>query len=169
MNDKVLDQKLQSQIDALPKELAPSRDLWAGIDHALERRQQSSLPAFGKLSAVAAGFGALALTLWVMMAGQSDPALTPGGQSGHPMQYVMDISSSFEQQKRALLVKYQDNQPAAENWRAQLEELDNAATAIKKALDDDPGNAQLIKMLQQTYQQQLDLIEAVNRSPWQSI
>ena len=79
------------------------------------------------------------------------------------------MSQSYDEQKQALLVQYDGQESMVADWHKQLDELDSAADAIKKALESDPSNAQLIKMLQQTYQQQLDLIKMVNRSPWQQI
>lgn len=172
--NQALEAKLQQQLEQLPKTLTPSRDLWAGIDHAIEQQQQQGYrhPRQGlrwvKLSAVAAGFAVIGLTGWLTLnSGVSDDGL--GDTTGGHLVFVDEMSTSFEQQKQALLVKYQDQQQNSQNWRSQLKELDAAAAAIKKALDQDPSNAQLIKMLQQTYQQQLDLIKAVNKSPWHSI
>lgn len=170
MNDVEFDKVLQQQVDELPKQMKPSRDLWAGIDHAIEQQQAQQISkqrfSYQKLSAVAASFAVLGLTAWFTL----NTNITPGAQGpGENLQYVTQMTQSFENQKQALLVKYEDQTPNAANWRDQLKELDAAAVAIKKVLDQDPTNAQLIKMLQQTYQQQLDLIKAVNKSPWQTI
>ncbi|NQZ08065.1 MAG: hypothetical protein HRT35_12975 [Algicola sp.] len=181
MNDLEFDKTLQQQIDALPRQMKPSRDLWAGIDNAIEQQQQGKRAfSYQKLSAVAASFAVLGFTAWLTLnaniplgAGEGEASLSvqvPATQvSGENLEYVTEMTESFEIQKHDLLVKYEGQKPNADNWRAQLKELDSAATAIKKVLDQDPSNAQLIKMLQQTYQQQLDLIKAVNKSPWQTI
>lgn len=169
-SEQIAEQRLQQQIDQLPKSLTPARDLWAGIDHAIEQQQINQRYSWQKWSAMAAGFAVLGLTVWLSINVNNDiynPSGTPAGDdSSH---YLVSLSADFEKRKQALLVKYEDQSSATENWREQLQELDDAATAIKKVLDQDPTNAQLIKMLQQTYQQQLDLINAVNKSPWQKI
>ncbi|MCJ8273155.1 MAG: hypothetical protein MJK04_27605 [Psychrosphaera sp.] len=185
MNDLEFDKTLQQQIDALPRQMKPSRDLWAGIDNAIEQQQQQQQHgkrafSYQKLSAVAASFAVLGFTAWLTLnanipLGESNIeashiAVVPGAYlPGEDLEYVTEMTESFEIQKQDLLVKYEGHKPNADNWRAQLKELDSAAAAIKKVLDQDPSNAQLIKMLQQTYQQQLDLIKAVNKSPWQMI
>uniref|UniRef100_UPI0038F6B87A hypothetical protein n=1 Tax=Streptomyces scabiei TaxID=1930 RepID=UPI0038F6B87A len=65
------------------------------------------------------------------------------------------MSDYFTQQKQTLLVQYQ-NQPAlADNWQQQLVELEDAERAIKQALENEPENPALLKMLAQVYQQQL--------------
>lgn len=176
MSELDLDKELQHQIGQLPKQLKPSRDLWTGIDHAIEQELQAQvqqqhtakLTSWPKLSAVAAGFVVFGFSTWMVM--NVEPSIGVNDiASNEPMSYVSQITDSFEQQKQSLLVKYQDQQAYADDWQLQLKELDDAASAIKKALAIEPGNAQLIKMLQQTYQQQLDLIKAVNKSPWQTI
>lgn len=175
MNDAELDRKLQQQIDELPKALKPSRDLWAGIDHAIESQQQyrTKPSKVYQLFGVAAGFAVLGLSAWMYMQSSVEPLPTQNqelvAEVPAPLQYIDELSTLFEQRKQTLLVKYQDNPTATQDWKLQLEQLDKAALVIKQALVNDPTNAQLIKMLQQTYQQQIDLIEAVNRSPWQSI
>jgi hypothetical protein len=166
MNDAQFDQLLKQQIDELPSEIKPERDLWAGIDHAIEQKQDKGRFNIPKLSAMAAGLAVLGLTGYLTF---NQMELPQAHSAGDGLQYVTLMTESFEQRKQALLVKYEDTQPATDNWRQQLKELDEAAVAIKKVLDEDPTNAQLIKMLQQTYQQQLDLIKAVNHNPWQTI
>lgn len=184
MNDLEFDKTLQQQIDALPRQMKPSRDLWAGIDNAIEQQDQQKQGnhhgkpgfSFQKLSAVAASFAVLGFTAWltfnanIPLGDTQQSANVPGAYApGDNLEYVTQMTESFEVQKQDLLVKYEGHKPNADNWRAQLKELDSAAVSIKKVLDQDPSNAQLIKMLQQTYQQQLDLIKAVNKSPWQTI
>lgn len=166
MNDVNLEKQLQQQLAQLPTGLEPSRDLWAGIDHAIEMQQQRRRPRgiYQRLSAVAAGVGLTGLTVWLSLTVNVIPS-----DEGSNWQHVTLMSELFEQQKQTLLVKYADRQASADNWRSQLAELDDAAEAIKKVLDEDPANAQLLKMLQQVYQQQLDLIHAVNKNPWQQI
>lgn len=166
MNDAQFEQLLKKQIDELPREVKPSRDLWSGIDHAIEQQQGHKGIHLTKLTAVAAGFAVIGLTTWLTF----NNADLPGTQApGQNLQFVTMMTQSFEQQKQALLVKYEDAKPVTDNWQQQLKELDDAAAAIKQALVKDPTNAQLIKMLQQTYQQQLDLIKAVNQPSWQTI
>ena len=66
-------------------------------------------------------------------------------------------------------MQYQ-NQPAlTDNWQQQLTELEDAERAIKQALDNEPENPALLKMLAQVYQQQLDLINKVHAPKWQQI
>ena len=79
------------------------------------------------------------------------------------------MSKQFETQKASLLVAYQDQNAVADNWQGQLAELESAADAIKAALQNDPNNMALLRMLQSVYQQQIDLIERVHAPKWQQI
>lgn len=167
LNDEQLDQAVAQ----LVKTRKPSRDLWSGIDHAIEQqqmRQSRGHQGYQKWSAMAAGVAVLGLTVWLSTSSIKGTEPGAAGQSA-PLNYVASMSQDFAKQKQLLLTKYQDQPSASDNWREQLQQLDEAAAAIKKVLDREPANAQLIKMLQQTYQQQLDLIIAVNKSPWQQI
>lgn len=183
MNDTQLDKQLEQQLQKLPKEIKPSRDLWAGIDHAIEQQSyNNSSRTWQKFATVAAGFAVFAWLSWLTINVDSDginPSVNNGGQSiaqnnavqnnNNELDYVAQLAESYEAQKQALLVRYSGNQSVVADWQKQLDELDKAADAIKQALVADPSNSQLIKMLQQTYQQQLDLIKMVNRGPWQTI
>ena len=179
MNDAQLDKQLQQQIASLPKEVLPSRDLWAGIDHAIETgEQRHGKSSWQKLTVVAAGVATFGWLSWLTVNMNNvafDPQLSESGHmvaaqlNDRTVPFVEAMAQSHEAQKQALLVQYDANQSMVGDWQKQVEELDKAADAIKKALVLDPSNAQLIKMLQNTYQQQLDLIEMVNRSPWQQI
>jgi hypothetical protein len=82
---------------------------------------------------------------------------------------VLQMSQQHSKHKDALLTSL-DGQPATtQNWQQQLDELDQAAIAIKKALENEPNNSALLKMLQKVYQQQIMLIERVHAPAWQQI
>jgi hypothetical protein len=82
---------------------------------------------------------------------------------------VASLSTQHEQQKHALLVKLQEQPALTNNWQTQLTELDDAADAIKMALENDPNNMALLKMLQSVHQQQISLIERVHSPKWSQI
>ena len=79
---------------------------------------------------------------------------------------VSQLSQQHEEQKQFLLTGYAQQPALTDNWQAQLTELDEAATAIKTALREDPNNAAMVNMLQQVYQQQIKLIQSVHRPGW---
>ncbi|MFY8300501.1 hypothetical protein AAEU28_17180 [Pseudoalteromonas sp. SS15] len=144
---------------AKPSEVAPSRDLWPGIERAIAEPAKSSVndkQYWPKVTGIAACFiaGLLAWNVSVM----------------RPEQNTMrDLSALFEQQKQALLVQYEAQPALTNDWQQQLDELEQAEQAVKLALQNDPENAALLKMLAQVYQQQLDLINRVHAPSWQQI
>ncbi|AGH47072.1 hypothetical protein C427_4973 [Paraglaciecola psychrophila 170] len=48
-------------------------------------------------------------------------------------------------------------------------ELDDAADAIKTALENEPNNMALLKMLQSVHQQQINIIERVHSPKWSQL
>ncbi|MBU77782.1 MAG: hypothetical protein CMK63_12405 [Pseudoalteromonadaceae bacterium] len=142
------------------QDISPDKDLWPGIERAIAEPQtpQIEKPTHGwnKLAAVAACCIAALLTVQLFV-GQ--------GESNS----MMAMSDYFTKQKQGLLVQYQ-NQPAlTDNWQQQLKELEEAESAIKQALENEPENSALLQMLSQVYQQQLDLINKVHAPKWQTI
>ncbi|WP_199774396.1 MULTISPECIES: hypothetical protein [unclassified Pseudoalteromonas] len=151
--DQFLDEQLQSQ----QKEVSPSRDLWPGIEHAINL-QQSANQNKAKRNWLMPAFGSAAAAILVAVVGLNMPMQ----QDAQQPQFAL-ISDVFEQQKQSLLVQYQSQPALTDNWQQQLEELEQAEKAIKTALEDDPNNRALLGMLAQVYQQQLDLINKVHQ------
>lgn len=165
MSNNEFEKKLRDQINAMDKERLPERDLWSGIDIALSKQEQlpeqSSKGKQVRIFAVAASLAFVGILSWFGI-DQSAPKFD--GQ-----ELVAALSSQHQQQKNALLVKFQDQPALTQNWEQQLKVLDEAAVAIKAALKQDQNNMALLKMLQNVHQQQIDLIERVHSSKWQQI
>ena len=56
MTEQSFDSKLQEQIERLPREMQPQRDLWPGIDQAIEElvhRQPSRTPWYALAASIA--------------------------------------------------------------------------------------------------------------------
>ena len=167
MTNKAFEAELQSRLDALPQGKAPERDLWKGIElgiedgGAIEKKSGS-----GRLVAVAASVGLVATLSWfgvqTTIAPEQDIALQGD-------QLVEALSTQYQAQREALLVQFSDTTAVTENWEQQLNELDQAAVAIKLALKEDPNNKALLRMLQSVYQQQIELIERVHAPKWRQI
>ncbi|MDY6927265.1 MAG: hypothetical protein SWN10_09230 [Pseudomonadota bacterium] len=154
---------LKRQLDKLPEDIKPSRDLWLGIELAITHDAPAQ-PARSRWPlAAAAGLVLPAVLVWLFMSGSQPPV-----GSTNPT-VVAQMSKQFESQKASLLVAYRDQNAVADNWQGQLAELESAADAIKAALKNDPNNMALLRMLQSVYQQQIDLIERVHAPKWQQI
>ena len=170
MSNKDFERALSEQLSELKKEQLPERDLWQGIEIALANEpapndikdappvKTSQQP---KLVAVAAAVAFVGVFSWF---GMNQPE---SGMSKEDL--VAVLSSQHEQQKNELLVKFEGQPALTANWQQQLTELDEAADAIKAALEQDPNNVALLKMLQNVHQQQIDLIERVHAPKWRQI
>ncbi|QJR81360.1 hypothetical protein CA267_011515 [Alteromonas pelagimontana] len=162
--------ELQKQLESLPKEKPPQRDLWKGVElgleaphHAAARRSSGS--SF-KWIGIAASFALVVLVGWFGLQ-ENAPHQSDKVISGEAL--VQALSQQHEDQKQALLVKFEGHEAFTQNWQQQLTELDEAAGAIKAALKQDPDNTALLQMLQNVYQQQILLIERVHAPKWQQI
>lgn len=158
MSKPDFDTFLAESINNTDSDITPQKDLWPGIEKALAQvpKPQTKSVTWPKLAGVAACSVVALLSVQLLFSG-SEPATS------------VVMSDYFTQQKQTLLVQYQ-NQPAlTDNWQQQLTELENAEEAIKQALNNEPENPALLKMLAQVYQQQLDLINKVHAPKWQQI
>jgi len=161
---------LLTQAGALPKELSPSRDLWPGIAERLgERPTQESLPSFvrrptvwGSLAAAAAV--ALAVASLVPHGGGTRPGPGPAGtpvavksESLDPAEqdYVRATSELMAALSRGRDGLAPETQKAVdENLRV----IDGALRDLRTALQKDPGNQKLNKMLVATHQKKVDML-----------
>ncbi len=161
------EQELQQQLDSLSQEKQPQRDLWKGIELSIEAENQPTKKSGFRTShiALAASVALVAMLSWFTL-----KPTTPDTQNGLTGQaLVQALSQQHQQQMNALLVKFEGQPAVTQNWQQQLEELDSAANAIKAALEEDPDNTALLKMLQNVYQQQMMLVERVHAPKWQKI
>lgn len=163
------DDALNEQLKALPEEKQPQRDLWRGVALALENDAEARKARPRQRSGWAAMAACVALIAMVSWYGLHQPSTQPGPSAVTGDALVQALSQQHEQQKQALLVEYTDSPALADNWQQQLDELDDAAAAIKAALAQDPDNTALLRMLQNVYQQQIVLIERVHAPKWQRI
>ncbi len=157
MSKQDFDSFLNQQLEQSRDELAPQRDLWPGIEKALAQPKKEAARPVAAWSAIAACTVAALVGIRLYTA-------APQGQD--PLQAM---NRYFEQQKQGLLVQYQSQPALTDNWQQQLAELEVAEKAIKQALENEPENPALLKMLAQIYQQQLDLINKVHQPAWQQI
>lgn len=156
------EQELQQQINALPKEQQPTRDLWPGIELALsepvsQQRQPQYKIWYATAASVLVGILSVAL-LW-----------QPQQKQVNSDELIQLLSQQHQQQKSLLLAQFADQPAVTDNWQEQLNSLDQAASAIKRALEEEPNNMALLRMLQQVHQKQIDLIEQVHAPQWQQI
>jgi len=145
--------KLQEAIDRLPREQLPARDLWPGIAHAINTPARTDWHRHAALAAsIVLVFG---ISLYFSM--QQGPSLLPDSRLD---EYIGMLQYEHQQNKQALLVQYQDQQPFYPDWEVQMKDLEQAEQVIFEALRDDPENLELLKILRQVQAKEIELLDA---------
>jgi anti-sigma factor RsiW len=168
---------LVARASALPRERTPARDLWPGIAARLDEQRDSHAPWVRArrffLSRPAGLAAAAAVVLAVLSALVGHPSgggtvPTPTGSietvstAGTPAPVLAaetDYVRATGQLMEALNGRRSGLSP--ETVKAvddNLRTIDDALRQIRVALDKDPGNRQLSKMLASTHQKKLDLL-----------
>lgn len=161
------DKTLSQRVLQMPKEQQPERDLWRGIELGIT----SDEDAFEQHSNTYRRWGSVAALLGVFSVLWFFTFEIDERERASPNNYALVEVQSAQQQQylTTLLASYEKTPALTENWQQQLNELDEAADAIKKALKEDPDNTALIKMLHHVFQQQIALVERVHAPKWQQI
>jgi hypothetical protein len=168
MNTQNSEKILQDQLAQLPKEMAPERELWSGIEKAIQHKSQtnnsenSNRPVISM--AWAASVIAAVLLTWGVIKPQQEQLHTP-------VSLVAAMQQDFEQQKQTMLVSFGQPKISAlsPEMQKQLAELLSARQAIEKALVDDPNSSDLLNILRWTQKQELELIKQLYSPQWQMI
>lgn len=181
MNDpQDKDLALRAALHRLPESVAPSRDLWAGIERGISAetsRPVSKGHAGAVRWAIAASIIGLAvgvlLTLSMQRAqpplsAQNPPqaqpsAITPPPAASAGYDFVPASTDAVRQKLRADVARQLANLPPATRDKVEKDLLliKNAVADIQSALAKDPGNALLQDLLVTTYQNELDTLANV--------
>jgi len=171
----VSDQDLSEQVALLPNEMTPERDLWPGIERAINHKsQQVVTDKQGNVyvpGAWAASVLVVMLASWFTFSPSNkvseSPVLVQSNKEENAMQgqLVNFMQQNFQQQKQTLLVSY--GQPALDKlppaMQQELKQLSDARASIRKALLTDENNADLLNLLDFTQQQELKLLQQLYR------
>lgn len=156
----------------LPREIRPPRDLWAGIDARLDepavggalsarRRPASGLPRWA-LIAAALALIVVTAALSSILTRRWDEAMALKIRRSGSAEEARFLAASQE-----LLAGLEDQELAPETMaivRRNLEVIDAAIAELRLALERDPGNGELSRMLLATYQRKIELLEQAARS-----
>jgi hypothetical protein len=176
MNKLISEQDFQNQVDELPDEMTPQRDLWTGIERAIQTKQQEK-PLLNSSSkkkfvpaAWAASLVAAVLVTWVSFSPQQDVTQV-AQQNASPLNLVTAMQENFEQNKQTMLVSFglPKVSELPKEIQAELIKLSSARKAIEKVLIEDPSNNDLLNLLRWTQKQELDLLTQLYSPKWQSI
>ena len=176
--------QLAAELSELPVSLEPERDLWPEVASRLGPRRQavvrfprwhlvSSHPAWRH--ALAAGLGLVAGALFTYLALGGSGATSPSFQGdvrltssmGQPSQVGLDQAEmQFLRAKEELWIAVfaRRGKLSPEAWEMveqNLQILDNAATDLREALGEDPGNPELERSILNNQRRSLDLLRGV--------
>jgi Putative zinc-finger len=168
---------LLARAAALPRERPPARDLWTGIAARLDEARREGATPWGRargllsrpLVLAAAATVVLALAS-VLVRRPSDGGTSPGptglaepvALTGTPAPVLAaetDYIRATGQLMSALGARRESLSPeTAKAVDDNLRTIDDALHQIREALDKDPGNRQLTKLLASTHQKKLDFL-----------
>jgi len=173
---------LLAQAAALPKEMAPARDLWPELSARLQGAEGARLVARSRparlvrpatLAAAAAVLIAVSAALWnrdhlgtpAPFAGS--PSVQPVAMGTVPVE-LLDTEREYARASTDLMaaIDRQKGTLAPETRAlldANLKTIDDALAQIRAALRKDPGNGQLTHLLTSTHQKKVDALQRVVR------
>jgi hypothetical protein len=147
---------LADATSALARSVEPSRDLWPGIDAALDAPAAGAVPWAGRLGA--RGLAAAAVALVVLTAAAT-LLLVPGEKTAGPVV----ATATTEELLRALEARDVSPRTMAVVQR-NLAVIDAAVIELEAALAKDPTNEELARMLVSTHQKRAELVDRAARA-----
>ena len=153
-NDSQFEQTLQNELSMLEREMQPSRNLWPGIDHAINSNTVT-LPRWFVIAA------SIVLVMSVTLSGGLYVNRPETNDNNEIAEFIAFLQSEHERNKQTLLVEYAGQTPLAPDWEQQMQQLELAEQAIYTALREDPENIELLKILRQVQNKQIALIDSV--------
>lgn len=160
----ITDKELQNHIEQLPKEMTPERELWTGIEKAINQTPtQTGKPKVLTPVAWAASLVAAVLLTWT--------GINSNGVSDNETSLVTALNQDFSQQKQLMLTSFgtPDLAKLSPEMQKELDNLASARASIEKALAEDENNTDLLNLLQWTQHQELELLKRLYTPKWQTI
>ena len=173
MNEQEFAVKLDEMCREMPLAVEPRRDLWPGIAARLEGDQapMAAAPRVEKLWPFAAGIAASALLalMTVLIARNVVQSPPPEARNVEPApilvvmpQWIPEVRRTRNVYQREFLAGLSRLAP---DTRALVEhdlaEIQQSMTDIQAALETDPDNVTLHRLLAMTYQQELHLVTTI--------
>lgn len=152
----------------LRREAQPGRDLWPGIESRIEPRNK--LVRLVRQGGWLAGLAAAAALVFALIHSRPQPGVRPaGGELVPAASGSVDIERAeaeyiraTNQLLQALNARRGSMSPEAQKEMAELETsvhaIDVALRDVKNALEKDPQNSRLNRMLASTHQKKIDLL-----------
>jgi len=170
MSNTDRDDKLIAEASKLSTEISPEKDLWPGIETAINEPQRSSwTPRFAQAAAVVLLVGASSMLTYMATKDQVQVVeVVPAGlvfeQASFGGRYALGVGyqEAHRDLEAQLNVELQRLSPEA---RAEVEQnlamIRGAIGQINKALAEEPDNSLLQELLLQTYREELAMMQRV--------
>ncbi len=183
MSKQISDSQLHAQLEQLSKEVMPERDLWTGIEYAIEHQSQRQSGQTNCVNARdtkharthpllwVASLAIVAVTTWFMyMPTSNAPSIAPSAHVAE-LSPVEALENDYLLQRDAMLVSFgqPDLQSLPANIQSQFNELNQARASLVAALEADPDNVNLLNLLRWTQKQELQLLEQLYSPQWLAI
>lgn len=170
MNDMERDDAYVTRARSLAREIRPERDLWPGIEAAITQPQRSRwMPRLAQAAAVVLLVGASSGVTWLSTRDdvriiEVIPMSVAVEQASFGGQYALGVGyqeahRDLEAQLRVELAKLSPE--AREEVESNLAMIRGAIQQINEALVDQPDNSLLQELLQETYKEELALMQRV--------
>lgn len=164
------DDKLMQAAQGLAIEITPQRDLWPGIEEAIQApRRQGWMPMFAQAAAVVLLVGASSAITYISVKGQQQPVttVTPAlmfEQTSFGGRY--NLGPDFQDARDELAAQLEDELARlSPESRAEVEKsldlVHQAISDINTVLADEPDNALLQSKLLMAYREELSILRKV--------
>lgn len=150
---------LAQALDALPRDIAPERDLWPELIQRLpEQNRTSTIPRW----VAAAALAAIALSFWLI----PSPPTAPVATTAPINSTAASLALIYDQEKTTQMAMLNGVNP---NIDRQLAIWDDAIEQVENALQYYPDQAQLLQQLNRLHQQQLHYLGGLSQLPPQVV
>ena len=107
MNNQISEQDLFKKVDKLPTEMTPERDLWLGIERAIQDKQQSSIVPNGAKKIIsmawAASVVAAVLVTWLSISPSPQNIKPPVNLVAEMQEQLAQLASARQSIEKAAL------------------------------------------------------------------
>lgn len=156
------DQLLERQLQQLPREIEPGRDLWPGIEQSLQRPGRR-LPALAAAAVMLLACAGLLVHLKYQVPGEQIAGQPAGAQVGVWEQQSVELQKVRSGLQPVLQQQLAQMDP--ETRRVVLENLviiEQARVNIRDALQQQPHNAVLSNQYQRLWRQEMAIYQRVS-------
>ena len=156
--------QLDDTLKRMPQSIEPKSDLWPGIEaRMLSRAAQARRAHAATVWRMAAGFAIVGAATLMAVLISSGPDTNMGAVA-----YVPAAEIEYQQVRGELMVGFEERLASlAPETREVIEQnmlnIQQSIEEIAGALDANPNNLSLRRLLYATYEQELDLLGTINR------